>query len=118
MTPDNIREFKRCYGTTLDFTLAEQFSISVSEVRRMAVQLCLGKDKKSFPIERMPRWTAEEVETLKSLYGYSGNAEVARKLNRTIKSVVAKAHNLGLKKHADRLQEMGRQNVKLRRDRQ
>lgn len=118
MSPDDTRKFKRLYGTSRDRDLAEQFGISQSQVKRLASQLCLGKDKKRFPIERMPRWTAEEVETLRSLYGYSDNAAVARKLKRTIKSVVAKAHNLGLKKHPDRLREMGQQNVKLRRDRQ
>jgi hypothetical protein len=31
-----------------------------------------------------------------------------------VKSVVSKAHNLGLKKEAERLREMGRENVSLR----
>lgn len=117
MSPDDTREFKRLYGTSRDQDLAEKFGISKMQVILLAGKLCLGKDKKWFPVERMPRWTSEEVEALRSLYGYAGNAEVARKLKRTIKSVVAKAHNLGLKKHPDRLAEMGRQNVKLRRDR-
>lgn len=118
MNRDDTREFKRVYGTSRDRDLAEQFGISISQVKRLAVQLHLGKDKKRFPCERMPRWTSEEVELLRSFYGYSSNDDVARKLKRTIKSVVAKAHNLGLKKHPERLQEMGRQNVKLRKDRQ
>ncbi len=118
MTPDDIREFKRTYGTSRDRDLAERFGISKNHVALVATKLSLGKDKKRFPIVRMPRWTSEEVEKLRSLYGYSSNGEVARKLKRTIKSIVAKAHNLGLKKHPDRLIEMGRQNVKLRRDRQ
>lgn len=118
MSPDDIREFKRVFGTSRDHDLAEQFGISVSEVKRLGIQLCLGKDKKRFPVKRMPRWTAEEVELLRSLYGYSSNTEIARKLKRTVKSVVSKAHNLELKKHPERLEEMGRQNVKLRRDRQ
>ena len=78
MSPDDLREFKRTYGTSRDRDLADKFGISKSQVSRLASQLCLGKDKKRFPIERMPRWTAEEVVALRSLYGYSGNAEVTR----------------------------------------
>ena len=118
MNPDEIREFKRIYGTSRDHDLAEKFNISIHQVRYLAAQHCLGKDKKKFPIENMPRWTSEEVELLKELYGNSSNSEVAKNLKRTIKSIVAKAHNLGLKKNSNRLAEMGRQNVKLRRDRQ
>jgi hypothetical protein len=33
-----------------------------------------------------------------------------------VKSVVSKAHNLGLKKDRERLREMGRENVRLRYD--
>ena len=40
--------------------------------------------------------------------------DIALKLDRSVKSVVSKAHNLGLKKDPDRLREMGRENVSLR----
>jgi len=40
--------------------------------------------------------------------------ELARRLGRSVKSVVSKAHNLGMKKSDDRLREMGRENVSVR----
>jgi hypothetical protein len=48
------------------------------------------------------------------MYNTNSNLEIAQDLQRSVKSVVSKAHNLGLKKSSDRLQEMGRQNVDLR----
>ena len=51
---------------------------------------------------------------LKRDYPFRPNLEIARDLNRTVKSVVSKAHNLGLKKSSDRLREMGRENVSQR----
>jgi len=62
----------------------------------------------------MPRWTDEELDLLRDLYPRVPNLEIAQKLNRSVKSVVSKAHHLGLKKELERLQEMGRQNVSLR----
>ena len=44
------------------------------------------------------------------------NLELARTLGRSVKSVVSKAHNLGLKKDRERLRQMGRENVRLRYD--
>ncbi len=63
---------------------------------------------------KMPRWSDAEIERLKELYTTSSNLEIAQALDRSVKSVVSKAHNLGLKKSPNRLQEMGRQNVNLR----
>ena len=63
---------------------------------------------------KMPRWSDEEVVKLREMYGTGSNLEIAQALSRSVKSVVSKAHNLGLKKSSDRLQEMGRQNVNLR----
>jgi hypothetical protein len=48
------------------------------------------------------------------MYPTVANLDIAAKLNRSVKSVVSKAHNLGLKKEADRLREMGRENVGMR----
>ena len=42
------------------------------------------------------------------------DVEIAQELRRSVKSVVSKAHHLGLKKHPVRLKEMGRENVSLR----
>lgn len=119
-TQEETAEFKRLYGTRTDEDLAVIFERSVEAVRRLGGRLCLGKDKAfvrrlSGPASsRMPRWDAGEIERLVTLYPVAPNLEIAQSLNRSVKSVVSKAHNLGLKKEADRLREMGRQNVSLR----
>ena len=63
---------------------------------------------------RMPRWSHEELEALRREYPVESNLEIARRLDRSVKSVVSKAHNLGLKKSSERLRRMGRENVSLR----
>jgi DNA-binding CsgD family transcriptional regulator len=119
-TPEEVAELKRVYGTRTDDDIALIFGRSVESVQRMATKLCLAKDKafvrklKGTPATRMPRWSAEEIEQLKQLYPEHSNLEIAQALNRSVKSVVSKAHNLGLKKDRSRLQEMGRENVSLR----
>jgi DNA-binding NarL/FixJ family response regulator len=62
----------------------------------------------------MPRWNASELEVLRALYPTRSNLEIALELQRSVKSVVSKAHHLGLKKEIERLREMGRENVRLR----
>ena len=62
----------------------------------------------------MPRWTEEELKTLRELYPRTANLEIAATLDRSVKSVVSQAHHMGLKKEMERLREMGRQNVSLR----
>ena len=51
---------------------------------------------------------------LRRLYPEEPNLSIAQRLNRSVKSIVSKAHHLGLRKELERLQEMGRQNVSLR----
>ena len=62
----------------------------------------------------MPRWRPEELELLRKKYDTESNLEISKKLGRSVKSVVSKAHHLGLKKSDDRLREMGRANVSVR----
>ena len=62
----------------------------------------------------MPHWDAAEVKTLKRMYAMSSNLVIARELQRSIKSVVSKAHHLHLRKTPQRLREMGRENVRVR----
>ena len=62
----------------------------------------------------MPRWRPEDVEQLRAMYPDTPNLDIAKALDRTLKSVVSKAHDLGLKKSPDRLRDMGRENVALR----
>jgi len=119
-TQAEAAEFKRLYGTRTDEDLALIFEHSLDAVKRLAARLCLAKDKAfvrklSGPASsRMPRWEKLEIERLVTLYPVAPNLEIAQKLGRSVKSIVSKAHNLGLKKEADRLREMGRQNVSLR----
>jgi len=117
---EEIAEFKRLYGTRTDEDLAMIFGRTPEAVRRLSTRLALAKDKAflrklSGPAaSRMPRWERGEIERLVTLYPVAPNLEIAHKLRRSVKSVVSKAHNLGLKKEIDRLREMGRQNVSLR----
>jgi len=119
-TQEEIAEFKRLYGTRTDQDLALIFERSVDAVKRLAARLCLAKDKAFLKkivgpsASKMPRWDPGEVEKLVVLYPVAPNLEIAQRLNRSVKSVVSKAHNLGLKKEPDRLRQMGRENVSLR----
>lgn len=61
-----------------------------------------------------PRWTKDEVETLRKLYKTKSNYEIAQILGRKVSSVVFKGHRLGLAKGPQRLKEMGKANIALR----
>jgi len=119
-TQEEIADLKRLYGTRTDEDIAVIFGRPTSSITRKADELCLAKDKafvrrrSGSPATRMPRWSSEEIEVLRRYYPDHSNLEIAQKLNRSVKSVVSKAHNIGLKKNRHRLQEMGRQNVSLR----
>lgn len=58
-----------------------------------------------------PRWTKEEVATLRRMYRSSSNAEIADRLGRKISSVVFKGFRLGLSKGPKRLRAMGKENI-------
>ncbi|MBI5364230.1 MAG: hypothetical protein HZA53_13710 [Planctomycetes bacterium] len=119
-TQEEIAEFKRLYGTRTDEDLAVVFGRTLEAVKRLGARYCLAKDKAfvrkltGSAATRMPRWTKPEIDELAVLYPTVSNLDIAQKLNRSVKSVVSKAHNLGLKKEADRLREMGRENVAMR----
>jgi hypothetical protein len=112
---DELVDFKRLYGTRVDVDLAAIFGRKVSMIESEAARLCLSKDKafvkKTGGRSKMPRWEHEAIEKLKELYADTSNQEIARQLGRSVKSVVSKAHQLGLKKNADRLRQMGAENV-------
>ena len=63
---------------------------------------------------KRPRWTREEISTLRRLYRTQSNAEIARLLGRTVSSIVFKGYRLGLSKGIRRLKEMGRENINKR----
>jgi hypothetical protein len=119
-TRAEMAEFKRIYGTRTDEDLARVFGRTVESVKGLARRLALAKDKAFLrklygtPATRMPRWSEQELVLLREMYATSSNLDIATRLNRSVKSIVSKAHNLGLKKDPDRLREMGRQNVSLR----
>jgi len=112
---DELAEFKRQYGTRSDEDLVETFGLTVAKIAALAEELCLSKDKafvkKTGGQSRMPRWDLASIEALKFAYPTISNHELAQQLGRSIKSVVSKAHTLGLKKTHARLQQMGRDNV-------
>jgi|GEM_PF-960915 len=122
---EELADLKRLYGTRTDKDIARIFGRPESSVAAKATELCLAKDKAFVrrvsgeeATTRMPRWTPEEIERLKEMYAEHSNLEIAQALNRSVKSVVSKAHIIGLKKDPKRLQAMGRQNVSLRYNRQ
>ena len=120
-TADHRRYLKRHYGRTLDSVLAMHFGTSADEVAGEARALRLAKDKawtRQFGGIRMPRWSDQDVENLRDNYAQFSNWALAGMLGRSIKSVVSKGHTMGLKKSPKRLADMGRENVRLKRDRQ
>ncbi len=124
LTGEERLEFKRVYGTRSDEDLAIIFARRLDVIRSTGAALCLSKDKAFIRREsrgrettRMPRWTEAELERLRQIYPTTPNLEIARVLQRSVKSVVSKAHHLGLHKDLTRLQEMGRENVAIRHQR-
>ena len=119
-TRAEIADFKRIYSTRTDGDLSRIFGRSEPEIRELAQKNRLSKDKaflrklRREPATRMPRWKTEDLGLLRKTYAIEPNLEIARRLGRSVKSVVSKAHTLGLKKSDDRLREMGRENVSAR----
>lgn len=119
-TREETRRLKRIYGTRSDEDLAVIFGRSVEAIGQHATRLHLAKDKAFLRkrmgsgTTRMPRWSNGELELLREIYPTTANLEIAERLSRSVKSVVSKAHHMGLKKELERLREMGRENVSLR----
>ena len=119
-TSSELHRLKRLFGTRTDEDLARILGRPVEAIRRQAAKLALAKDKafvrrlEGAPATRMPRWSKEQLELLSRLYPTQSNLEIARSLERSVKSVVSKAHQLGLEKSEVRLREMGRENVRRR----
>jgi hypothetical protein len=128
---------KDLYPTRADTDLEVCLSRPLGEIAAMAERMCLAKDKRflarragrpgsriavtgELPPEftplpvRMPRWTAEQEQSLRELYADRDNLEVAKALGRTVTSVANKAHQLGLGKGAALLADIGRRNVQCR----
>lgn len=119
-TSKDVQQLKRFYGTRDSKDVSVILGRPSARIEDKAEELCLAKDKGyqrrkgSGSSVRMPRWRPEEIEKLRALYPNDDNLAIATKLNRTVKSVVSKAHDLKLKKSEGRLREMGRENVRAR----
>jgi len=119
-TREDMSEFKRIYGTRTDEDLSRIFGRTLEDIRKLAGEHALAKDKAFVrklageASTQMPRWKDEELDILRRDYPVESNLELARRLGRSVKSVVSKAHHLGLKKSSERLRRMGRENVSLR----
>lgn len=117
---DEVQRLRRIYGRRTDEDLSTILGRSVESIRRQAARYALAKDKafvrriKGASSTRMPRWSEEELDLLRATYPTESNLEIARRLSRSVKSVVSKAHHLGLRKDGERLREMGRENVSRR----
>lgn len=120
-TSGDVQDLKRLFGTRSTDDLALILGRPVRSIEAKAGEFCLAKDK-GFARRagrmsvRMPRWQPEEIERLRVLYPETPNLEIARMIQRTEKSIVSKAHDLGLKKSTERLRLMGQQNVSVRYD--
>lgn len=127
------QQFLKDFGSKRpDWALQLVTGRSLTVINKRRRELCLGRDRSlvAVPIpeigeervlvlepaknRRMPRWKPEDVETLRTLYPVQSNLDVARVLGRSVKSVRSKAQDLGLRKSPERLEAMGRENVKAR----
>jgi hypothetical protein len=117
---EDIHLLKRHYGTRSNDDLVVILGRSEADIETKASEFRLAKDKGfqrrqgTSKKVRMPRWAKEDVERLRTLYPDTPNLDIAHALDRTLKSVVSKAHDLGLKKSSSRLRKMGRENVRVR----
>lgn len=115
---EDKHRLKMLYGSRSDEHIARIVARSVEDVRAQADELRLAKDKvfqkRQRQKTRMPRWDRGALEQLRERYPRESNIELARSIGRTVKSIVSKAHQLGLRKEVERLRQMGRENVRLR----
>jgi hypothetical protein len=119
-TSEDDSFLKAYYGSRSAQALGIALSRFDPDIEQRAQLFQLSKDK-AFIARRdgacstvMPRWTEDEIATLRSVYPNVSNLEIARLVRKSIKSVVSKAHHLGLKKSEERLVVMGAENVALR----
>lgn len=117
-THDDIATLRADYGTATNARLAKKLQRSVAEIEAKASELALAKDKRKFPgTLKMPRWSAADTAKLKRIYSKRASRDVAIALGRSKKSIDGKAKSLGLMKSPDRRVEVGRQNVRIRYER-
>jgi len=61
-----------------------------------------------------PRWTRQEIKTLRMMHKTHSNLEIAILLERSVPQVAYKAYHLALSKGKRRRSEVGRQNISKR----
>ena len=117
-TRDEIQKLQRVYGSKTKNELARIFGRSHASIEGQAKRLQLAKNKVFVKrhlgegIYKMPHWTPAEISELKKIYANVSNLEVARKMKRSIGSVVSQANKLGLYKSAKRMKGMGQENIR------
>lgn len=139
--PDELRLLGTLYGSRTNLDLEITLLRSQAEIataaksmrlsknhnsktgRRVADELRRGqKSKRNLGDEasrgqrssrraKMPRWTAEEVQRLITLYGNHDNQSISSELGRSITSIANKAWQLGITKSVEQLAKIGRSNV-------
>jgi DNA-binding CsgD family transcriptional regulator len=117
-TRPEIQKLQRLYGSHSNQQVARFLGRSVASIERQAELYRLAKDKVFVKgqlgkgVYQMPRWLPEELKLLRRIYKNLSNLEVARRIGRSVSSVVAQANKLGLYKSAHRLEGMGRENIR------
>jgi len=114
-TPEIVQQFRRDYPNHTDDELCKMYETNHLKVQQLQVDYCLGKNKRTLPgVVTMPRWTDDQLKTLKEMYTDNDNIIIAKKLGKTVKSVVSKAFFLGLKKSKTQLTKIAKKNVACR----
>lgn len=119
-TSEDDAFLKAHYSSRTTFALSVVLSRFEPDIEARAAHFALSKSKTFVARLRgpastlMPRWTEAQIARLRERYADAPNLELARELRKSIKSVISKAHHLGLKKSAGRLAQMGAENVAVR----
>ncbi|MSU36265.1 MAG: hypothetical protein EXS36_14450 [Pedosphaera sp.] len=117
-TRSEIQKLQQVYGSNTKERLVRIFRRSVASIEYQARHCHLAKNKvfvkkhRGKGVYKMPRWTPGDLKMLRRIYADLSNLEVARILDRSVKSVVSRAHTLRLYKSARRMQGMGRENIR------
>jgi len=117
-TSAELQQLQRVFGSTSNEGIARILGRSVASIERQAKRRQLAKDKVFVKrhhgqgVYKMPHWDTDQVKLLRLIYANLSNLEVARRLKRSVASVVYKAHALGLRKSPRRVEQMGRENIR------
>lgn len=112
-----IADLRRLFGSNTNEDLVPMFGRPVEEIAAKADELALAKSQSKFNGQKMPRWTLEEVATLRELYPDVDNLTIARRLGKSRSSIVSKAHSMQLHKTKEHVRAMGNRNRQIRRAR-